>query len=224
MRRWSLCLAALMVAGATSNGSAGVVHGVLRIPASARVAPVVPNAYPGRAASLAQAAPTLHGLPADAVVWLERVSASVESTLALQATPVPQMAQKDQAFVPRVLAVAVGSTVDFPNMDPIFHNVFSVSPVKRFDLGKYPRGHSRRLTFAKAGLVQVYCDIHANMAGFILVLPNRAFTRPDATGAFELPELPPGTYAMTVWHPDLPEMRRSVVVPPVGDVVVDVAY
>jgi plastocyanin len=173
---------------------------------------------------MAQAAPTVHGLPSDAVVWLERVPASVESTLALRPPSVPQMAQKDQAFVPRVLAVAKGSSVDFPNLDPIFHNVFSVSPVKRFDLGKYPRGHSRRLTFAKPGLVQVYCDIHANMAGFILVLPNRAFTRPDASGAFTLPELPAGTYSIDVWHPDLPDMRRTVVVPESGDVAVDMSY
>jgi plastocyanin len=201
-----------------------VIHGVLRIPAAARVASVVPNAYPGRAASLATAAPTLHGLATDAVVWLERVPASIDSAVASEQANVPQMAQKDQAFVPRVLAVAVGTSVDFPNLDPIFHNVFSVSPVKRFDLGKYPRGHSRRLVLAKAGLVQVYCDIHANMAGFILVLPNRAFARPDAAGSFTLPALPAGTYAMNVWHPDLPEMHRAVVVPETGDVTVDLSY
>jgi plastocyanin len=203
---------------------AGAIRGTIRIPAGSRTSAQVANAYPGRAGSLAQATPTIHGLPADAVVWLDRVPATVESTLAAARPQVPQMAQKGQAFVPRVLAVAAGASVEFPNLDPIFHNVFSVSPVKRFDLGKYPRGHSRRLVFAKPGLVQVYCDIHANMAGFILVLPNRAFTRPEASGAFELPDLPPGTYALSVWHPDLPEIHRSVVVPADGDAIVDVSY
>ncbi len=204
--------------------SAGVIRGVVRIPASARTTAVTANAYPGQAASLPQAPPTLTGLPADAVVSIDRVPAAVESTLVRDSGTVPQMAQKEQAFVPRVLAVAAGSAVDFPNLDPIFHNVFSVSPVKRFDLGKYPRGHSRRLVFGKVGLVQVYCDIHANMAGFILVVPNHAFARPDASGAFALPELPAGTYALTVWHPDLPETHRSVEVPETGDVRVEVSY
>ena len=224
MSQRPLFIAALMLACAASSGLAGVIRGSVRIPAGARTSAAMANAYPGRAGSMAQAAPTIHGLPTDAVVWLERVPASVDSTLAAPTPRTPQMAQKDQAFVPRVLAVAAGTSVDFPNLDPIFHNVFSVSPVKRFDLGKYPRGHSRRLTFSKPGLVQVYCDIHANMAGFILVLPNRAFTRPDASGAFALPELPAGSYAVNVWHPDLPETRRSVVVPESGDVSLEIAY
>ncbi|TMQ71034.1 MAG: hypothetical protein E6K80_06715 [Candidatus Eisenbacteria bacterium] len=221
LRTLAMCCLAVVAAG---PASAGVIRGALHVPATARVAAVVPNPYPGRAASMPDVAPTIHGLPVDAVVSIDRVPVSVESTLALASGPVPQMAQKDQAFVPRVLAVTAGAAVDFPNLDPIFHNVFSVSPVKRFDLGKYPRGHSRRLTFGKVGLVQVYCDIHANMAGFILVLPNHAFTRPDAGGAFVLPELPSGSYALTIWHPDLPEVHRSVEVPDGGDVRIDISY
>jgi plastocyanin len=224
MKGRATAAAALALFLGRSDVSAGVIRGVVRIPASSRVAVVLPNAYPGRAGSLAQAAPTLRGEAADAVVSIDRVPASVESTLSRAQSPVPQMAQKDQAFVPRVLAIAAGSAVDFPNLDPIFHNVFSVSPVKRFDLGKYPRGHSRRLTFGKSGLVQVYCDIHANMAGYILVLPNHAFARPDNAGAFELPELPPGSYGLTIWHPDLPQVRRSVEVPERGDVKVEISY
>ena len=201
-----------------------MIRGVIRIPAAAKATIVSANAYPGRAASLPQAPPTVRGEPADAVVSIERVSSVVESTLTRSTGPMPQMAQKGQAFVPRVLAVAAGAAVDFPNLDPIFHNVFSVSPVKRFDLGKYPRGQSRRLVFRKPGLVQVYCDIHANMAGYILVLPNHAFARPDDSGAFEFPELPQGTYAIKVWHPDLAEVRRSVEVPESGIVRLDISY
>jgi plastocyanin len=223
MAKRALFIAALLVTAFTSSAAAGVIRGVVRIPTGSKATIVPVNAYPGRAGSLAQATPTVRGEPEDAVIWIERIPTAVDSTLS-RASEIPQMAQKGQAFVPRVLAVAAGQAVDFPNLDPIFHNVFSVSPVKRFDLGKYPRGQSRRLTFRKSGLVQVYCDIHANMAGFILVLPNHAFTRPDPSGTFELPELPAGTYAVKVWHPDLPEMRRSVEVPETGVAQVDFSY
>lgn len=224
MKVGALACAVLAVACESWVADAGVIRGVVRIPVAAKTSSPTPNAYPGRAASLPQAAPTLRGIPSDAVVSIARIPAAVESTLARSRGPVPQMAQKDQAFVPRVLAVAAGGAVDFPNLDPIFHNVFSVSPVKRFDLGKYPRGHSRRLVFGKTGLVQVYCDIHANMAGYILVLPNHAFARPDNGGAFTLPDLPPGSYALDVWHPDLPDVHRSVQVPESGEVVIEISY
>jgi len=224
MKAYAMAMAAVAVVGGWAVAGAGVVRGVVRIPAGAQSSTSAPNAYPGRAASLAHVAPVQRGSAADAVVSIERIPAATETTLARVKRPVPQMAQKDQAFVPRVLAVAVGAAVDFPNLDPIFHNVFSVSPVKRFDLGKYPRGHSKRLIFGKAGLVQVYCDIHANMAGYILVLPNHAFARPDSDGAFVLPELPAGAYRLRIWHPDLPEVRREVEVPSSGDVRVDVSF
>lgn len=220
----ALSIVALVVMAAASSAAAGVIRGVVRIPTAAKATIVTASAYPGRAGSMAQAPPTVRGEPDDAVVFIERLPVAAESTLSRSSTLIPQMAQKNQAFVPRVLAVPAGAAVDFPNLDPIFHNVFSVSPVKRFDLGKYPRGQSRRLVFRKPGLVQVYCDIHANMAGFILVLPNHAFGRPDELGAFELPELPQGTYSLKVWHPDLPEVRRSVEVPETGIVRVDIAY
>src|SRR5206468_2042109 len=132
-------------------------------------------------------------------------------------------AQKDQAFSTRVLPVVIGTTVDFPNQDPIYHNVFSVSPVRRFDLGKYPRGHSKQVTFARPGLVPVFCDIHANMACFILVLPNHAFTQPGADGGYHLPDLPGGTYTVKAWHPDYGEIARTVRVPESGDLSLDLS-
>ena len=142
------------------------------------------NAYPGRASSLPTARMMAHGLVTDAIVWLERVPASADTVFP---GPRPKLAQKDQCFQPRVLPVAVGTGVDFPNMDPIFHNVFSASPIKRFDLGKYPRGQSKRVVFDRPGLVNVYCDIHSDMEAFVLVLTTHVFTQPDANGAFALP-------------------------------------
>jgi plastocyanin len=219
--------AGLMAASlACSSGiaAAGVIHGVLHVPPVASPVEAPANRYPGRAASLPRVAPMVHGAPTDAVISIQRIPAAADSALAARREEIPKLAQKDPSFVPRVLAIPPGASVDFPNLDPIFHNVFSVSPVKRFDLGKYPRGQSRRVTFGKAGLVQVYCDIHANMAAFILVLPNSAFARPDDRGAFALPDLPPGTYTLKVWHPDLPELSRTVAVPAQGDVALDLSY
>lgn len=206
------------------ESGAGVIRGVLRVPPPAAALPTSASAYPGRVGSLANAPPLVRGRAADAVVSIERIPAAAESTLAQAGAAPPELAQKDQAFAPRVLAIAVGTTVEFPNLDPIFHNVFSVSPIRRFDLGKYPRGQSRRVTFPKAGLVQVYCDIHANMAGYIVVLPNHAFARPGESGAFALPNLPKGEYQLDVWHPDFPEQRRKVQVPERGEVNVEISY
>ena len=215
-------LAALALALISAPASAGTIRGTLRVGSPPAV--VVPgNAYPGRANSMAHAHEVVRGLVTDAVVFIDKIPAAVDSTL-----PAPPgahvLAQKGQAFVPRVVAISAGSAVDFPNEDPIYHNVFSPSPARRFDLGKYPRGQSRRVTFPRHGLVNVFCDIHSNMEAFILVLSSRAFTRPAEDGAFELPPLPPGRYVLRAWHPDFREIQRDVVVPDEGDVTADLSF
>jgi len=164
----------------------------------------------------------VRGLATDAVVFVDHVPAPADSAIAA-AEARPTLAQRNQSFEPRVLAVAVGTAVDFPNLDPIYHNVFSLSPAKRFDLGKYPRGHFKTVVFDRVGLVNVYCDIHSNMEAFVRVLENHAFARPAADGSFTLPALPAGRYQLHVWHPDLPESIESVEVPATGDVQVAVS-
>jgi plastocyanin len=203
-------------------GAAGTIKGVVRVPAAK--APAAPaNPYPGRASALPGRHDPPHGLVTDVVVSVAQVSAHAESLLSNDPSG-RVLAQKNQAFSERVLPCVVGTTVDFPNQDPIFHNVFSVSPVKRFDLGKYPRGHSKKVTFRKPGLVQVFCDIHPSMASFILVLPNRAFARPDEQGAYALPRLPAGTYTVRAWHPDFGGITRSVKVPASGEAALDLDF
>ena len=197
---------------------AGTITGTVRVPSVSQG--VSANPYPGRASALPGRHEVPHGLVTDAVVYVDKLSARAESLV----TGDPSgrvLAQKNQAFSERVLSCVVGTTVDFPNEDPIFHNVFSVSPTRRFDLGKYPRGKSKQVTFKKPGLVQVFCDIHPSMACFILVLPNRAFTRPEDDGTFALPKLPAGTYTVKAWHPDFGEQARTVKVPASGDVALD---
>ena len=138
--------------------------------------------------------------------------------------PTPRLAQQDQSFEPRVVVVVAGGTVDFPNFDPIYHNVFSVSPVKRFDLGKYPRGQSRSVRFPAPGVVSVFCDIHADMSAFIVVVPNAAWVRPGADGQFALSGLPAGQYEFHWWHPDFVSGVADVTVPANGDTPFDVSF
>jgi len=151
------------------------------------------------------------GSVVDAVIYVEELDLKRGSRLAGGA-PSTRLEMKGQTLRPRILVVPVGTTVEFPNQDSLFHNVFSVSPARPFDLGRYGRGKSKRVTFDKPGLVNVYCNLHPNMASYILVVPNRAFARPDSSGRFALPALPKGRYAVNVWHPDFPTVRREVTV------------
>jgi plastocyanin len=220
-RLFSLPLLALWLAA--GSAAAGTIRGQVRVPSIGSDASSAPNPYPGRASSLGKRPVVVRGSVLDAVVYVESIAPAIDSTLSVEGSA-PAMEQKDQAFAPRVVAVPVGAAVAFPNRDPIFHSVFSVSPVKRFDLGKYGRGKSKSVRFTKPGPVNIYCDIHSDMAGFILVVPNRAFTQPDADGRFALPSLPPGTYTVVAWHPDFKSVRRTVQIPEGGDAAVDLAF
>lgn len=123
------------------------------------------------------------------------------------------MVQHDEEFVPHILPIRTGSVVRFPNRDPFFHNVFSYSRPKRFDLGKYPTGHSKSVRFTRPGLVEVFCEIHAFMHAYVLVLPHPYFDAPDADGHFVIRSVPPGRYRLVVWRPGVPESEESIVVP-----------
>ncbi len=109
-----------------------------------------------------------------------------------------RLEQKEKSFDPRVLAIPAGSTVEFTNQDPIFHNVFSLSPPQPFDLGLYRGGASRSRTFTEPGGYRVFCNIHPQMTAVILVLPTPYITQADAAGNFKL-DLPAGRYRITAW-------------------------
>jgi plastocyanin len=108
--------------------------------------------------------------------------------------------QQNRNFVTDTLVIPAGSTVAFPNRDPIFHNVFSLSKPKSFDLGNYPKDHSRSVEFDKPGIVFVNCHLHPNMAAAIVVSPNGWATKSDGAGRFVLHDVPPGTYTIVAWH------------------------
>jgi plastocyanin len=125
-------------------------------------------------------------------------------------SPVNSMAQVGRRFSPDLLVVPVGSTVSFPNGDPIFHNVFSLSKPKAFDLGNYPKGASRSVAFTKPGIVYVNCHLHPNMAAAIVVTPNQWFAQSDRTGTFALRDVPPGEYTVVAWHRAVGFFRKQV--------------
>ena len=109
------------------------------------------------------------------------------------------MEQRDRQFAPRVLAIPVGSTVTFPNFDPVFHNVFSLSETKAFDLGIYKNGQAREVTFEKEGLIHLGCNLHANMSADIVVVAAPHYVITDGKGRFSFKSLEPGKYLLRVW-------------------------
>ena len=129
----------------------------------------------------------------DVVVYVEGVKTRPRPARAT-------VTMKGKAFRPRVVAVAVGGTVDFPNQDPIFHNVFSVSGENRFDLDLYKRPKSGSWTFQHPGIVRVYCNIHPQMSAVVLVRDNPYFTKASADGSFLIEDVPAGKYALRAWQ------------------------
>jgi plastocyanin len=121
-----------------------------------------------------------------------------------------EIRQRNENFVPRVVAVTVGSAVEFPNDDPIYHNVFSLSRPRNFNLGRYPRGHSRQVQFDRPGIVKVFCDIHSHMSATVMVFNHPWFAVPAEDGRFELPGVPAGDRDITAWHERLGDTTQRV--------------
>ncbi|MDP9171631.1 MAG: hypothetical protein M3N54_13520 [Acidobacteriota bacterium] len=135
-------------------------------------------------------------------------------------TPLPagrdsaSMQQSGRRFQPDMVVLAAGGTVAFPNMDVIFHNVFSLSGPRMFDLGNYTKGASRSVTFPKPGIVYVNCHLHPNMAGVVVVTPNRWNAQSDGAGQFELRYVPPGVYTVVAWHKAAGYFRKTLQISP----------
>ncbi len=132
------------------------------------------------------------------VVYLEAVPSSAPALVA-PAEPY-RIEQVGLEFEPHVLAVVRGSTVEFPNRDAVFHNVFSLSKAQSFDLGRYPSGASRSVRFDTPGVVKVFCHIHSDMSAIIVVLDNRYFATPGRDGKYSIRGIPPGDYRVVPWH------------------------
>ena len=164
---------------------------------------------------------TVAGRPtSDAVVSVEGVAPEIiQARLAAIQSRKAVMAQKEMKFVPRVLPVLVGTTVDFPNNDTTWHNVFSKSAAKEFDLGLYPPGNARRVTFDKPGEVRVLCNVHPVMEGFIVVKEHPYFSATDPRGNYRINNVPLGKVRVRVWHPQLGTQETEVSLVRPGEVL-----
>jgi plastocyanin len=146
----------------------------------------------------------------DVVVYVDGVKSKPKPARAT-------VTMKGKSFLPRVVAVAVGGTVDFPNEDPIFHNVFSVSGENRFDLDLYKRPKSGSWTFQHPGVVRVYCNIHPQMSAVVVVRDNPYFTKAGADGSFVIEDVPAGKYELKAWQERAGEGSVEITVAAAGD-------
>ena len=144
---------------------------------------------------------------ADAVVWLD----APDAVAPRDDKPVV-LDQHNLSFFPRVLAVRVGTTVEMPNNDRVFHNVFSFHDGKRFDLGLYPVGRSRQVRFDTAGLSRVFCNIHPNMAAYVKAVDSPYFAVSDRAGRFTIAAVPEGAYTYHAWRPGRQDLTGSAAV------------
>jgi plastocyanin len=204
--------------GVARRRAVGRIEGTVEISASltARRPQFRPYADPG--AGLLPPAPPRDPIAAEVknvVLYLDTDSAKRLVVPPPEGRPHASMAQRDERFVPHVLPVLQGTAVDFPNEDDVYHNVFSLSgpagPNRRgFDLGRYPKGTSRSVTFSKPGIVQVFCHIHLDMSATILVLSNPFFASPNEDHRYTIDDVPEGDYTIVGWHERIAPITHRV--------------
>jgi len=188
-------LLAMSATGPAPSGIAGQERAVIRgrveigIPISTR-RPT--TAYPTRSVAAPALAPESERR--NVVVYLRNARPQDVAPMRVA------IRQRNEAFTPRVVAVTVGSEVAFPNDDPIYHNVFSLSRARNFNLGRYPRGDTRRVRFDRAGVVRVFCEIHSHMSATVMVFDHPWFAVPDEAGQWALDAVPAGQQQITAWH------------------------
>lgn len=205
---WLAVACALVVCGTVESRLSGQAGGRAAGTVKLTLAPATPStatAYERRAVG-----PRPKALPEmrNVIVYFSDLPAS-------KAAPTKaSIAQKDEQFVPHTVAVTVGSSVAFPNDDPFFHNVFSLSRGSSFNLGRYPSGSSRATVFNRAGIVKVFCEIHSQMSAVVRVFDHGWFTIPSDDGAFAIEDVPPGEHTLVAWHERIGERREKVTIRP----------
>jgi plastocyanin len=162
---------------------------------------------------VAMAKPADHTDRRRSVVYLETAP---RAAFDQREEPRAKLDQRNETFVPHVMAIVAGTTVDFPNNDATYHNVFSLSSTKPFDLGRYAGGRSKSVRFDRPGIVRVFCDIHAHMSAYILVFAHRYFAVTDDQGGYRIENVPPGAYTVVAWNETTPQDTRRVAVPEGG--------
>jgi plastocyanin len=148
-----------------------------------------------------------------AVVFLETApAAALEAREPVRA----RMDQRNETFLPHVLTIDAGTLVDFPNNDKTYHNVFSLSNTRKFDLGRYAAGKSKSIRFERPGIVRIFCDIHSHMSAFIMVFSHPYYSKAEADGRYRIDNIPPGTYTVAAWHEGDTRETKTVTIPPHG--------
>jgi len=217
MLRSRIVLAAALLVVTSGSARAGAVAGRLYLSRSAAVAD---------SAGHAKSFQRLQSGVRDAVVSIEPCPPEIERQLKRSASArgAPRIDQAHMKFLPRVVVVAVGDSVQFTNLDTLYHNVFSVSSACHFDLGRMPPGQIESVRFTKAGVINLHCELHPEMIGYVVVLPHRLIARPDSLGVFALPPLPSGHYVLRAWHPHGGEVAQDFDVPRRGDAHVTLTF
>jgi plastocyanin len=200
LRFWTVATVAFLFMadgyGATAPDKAGVVKGMI----------------------------TVGGKPAaDAVVSIEGVPAERSKSRSAAVAKKAVLDQRDMKFVPHVLPVLVGTVVEFPNNDKSWHNVYSKSEAKEFDVGLYAPGKSRSATFDKPGVVRILCNVHPAMEAFIVVKAHPYFAAADKQGSYRIDAVPLGKYRVQVWHPQLGTSETAVEIVRDGEVL-DISF
>jgi plastocyanin len=189
-------LVATLISVCTWSGAGAEVAGKIILQKKLRRTVVTPTVYNLRAGAVESVSPEPRATSpfGRVAVWLEPSRA--ENVIPITAT----IEQRNHRFEPELVIVPKGSAVEFPNLDLVFHNIFSLSAARAFDLGYYPKGQSRQVTFPRSGVVQVYCHVHSNMYAAIVVVPSRWAAQPESDGSFGWPDVPPGKYRLMAWQ------------------------
>jgi hypothetical protein len=193
----------LSIVTSAAVAQTGTIEGTVKLPARESAEPKSTPQYPGKPG-------TSVPYPDSPIAAIVYVKGKIEGKSFAPPARHPSLSQKDAWFTPEVMAVLVGTTVDFPNLDNQYHNIFSYSKPKRFDLGRYPTGESRSVTFDQPGMVKIYCEIHAHMHAFVLVTENPYFHVTDPQGRFRIENVPPGHYPIAVWRARGKEIEKEV--------------
>jgi plastocyanin len=222
---WTLPFGSTFAAHLTNGFPTGTIHGTVRIESKIQPKSLAINLYSRRGG------PPVPSKVVAPVNELENVVLYLDGNFKMadlssnQRLPVedsaPTIRQVNETFIPHVLPVQTGSTVYFPNGDPFFHNVFSLSGAKSFDLGRYPKNQVRSVRFDRAGIIKVFCHIHSHMNAVILVFDHPYFSVADARGAFSLSRLPVGNYTLIAWHERLKPQKKSLRIQPGSNAAVD---
>lgn len=211
---WTLIFTALLVGIAAAPPTlAGTLTGTVRVLAD-------PPPAGGPASPFARRRPVEGHGQHSVALGDQRILVYLTDHPNLPAAPPPSenpvMNQIDLEIVPDFLAVPVGTTIDFPNSDEVYHNLFSVSSPARFDLGRYSQGKIKDVTFREPGEVRIFCDIHPHMSAIVMVMPNAFHTVVREDGSFQLEGIPAGEYEVRVWHESLGEQLKRVSIPDSG--------